>query len=49
MFPVGRGSGELKQEADFRIKMSQKLLESAQFPEKIKLGNVVIECPESWK
>jgi uncharacterized LabA/DUF88 family protein len=49
MFPIGRGSFELKQEADFRIKMSQKLLQASQFPDEIQIGDTVIKRPESWR
>lgn len=49
MFPIGRGSFELKQEADFRIKMSQSLLKASQFPDAITIGKTVIKRPDSWR
>jgi uncharacterized LabA/DUF88 family protein len=49
MFPIGRNNNDLKREADFRIKMPQRLLEASQFPEKIKIGNNLIQRPDSWR
>ena len=49
MFPIGRNNNDLKREADFRIKMPQRLLEDCQFPEKIKIGNNIIQRPDSWR
>jgi hypothetical protein len=49
MFPIGRGSFEMKQEADFRINMSQKLLQACQFPDTIAIGNTIIKRPDSWR
>ena len=43
------GNNDLKAEADFRIKMPQKLLQACQFPEQIKIGNKIIKRPESWR
>ncbi len=49
MFPIGRNNNDLKKEADFRIKMPQRLLKACQFPEKIKIGNNIIQRPKSWQ
>lgn len=49
MFPIGRNNNDLKREADFRIKMPQRLLKACQFPEKIKIGNNIIQRPNSWQ
>ncbi len=48
MFPIGRNNYDLRQQADFRIKMSEKLLRECQFPDTIKIGNSVIEKPNGW-
>jgi len=47
MFPIGRNNNDLKKEADFRIKMPQRLLEAYQFPEKIKVGNNPDPCRDT--
>jgi len=49
MFPIGRNNNDLKAEADFRMKMPQKLLQACQFPEQIKIGNKIIKRPEHWR
>ena len=49
MFPIGRSNNNLKMEADFRIKMSQRLLQDCQFPEQIKIGNTIIKRPDGWR
>jgi len=49
MFPIGRSNNDLIREADFRIKMSQQLLQSCQFLEQIKVGNTIINRPDSWR
>jgi len=49
MFPIGRSNNDLIRETDFRIKMSQQLLQSCQFPEQIKIGNTIINRPDSWR
>jgi len=48
MFPIGRNSYDLLKEADFRIKMPQKLLRDCQFPEEIKIGKDILQRPENW-
>lgn len=48
MFPINLSSIELRQQADFRYKMSEKLLKNSQFPNEIKVGNTVIKKPVSW-
>ena len=49
MFPIGRSNHDLRHACDFRIKMSQKILTDSQFPEKIKIGNKVIQRPPTWR
>jgi uncharacterized LabA/DUF88 family protein len=49
MFPIGRSSFELRQNASFRRKMSQGLLQEWQFPDEVKIGNTVIKRPQSWR
>jgi len=49
MFPIGRNNYDLKHEADFRVKMPQRLLEMCQFPEKIRIGSNIIQRPSSWQ
>jgi len=48
MFPIGRNSNDLRLEADFRIKMPQKLLEMSRFPDRIRIGSKVIQKPKEW-
>jgi uncharacterized LabA/DUF88 family protein len=48
MFPIGRTNNDLGMEADFRIKMSQRLLSACQFPEQIKIGSTIIKRPDDW-
>jgi uncharacterized LabA/DUF88 family protein len=48
MFPIGRNNYDLRQQADFRIKMHQKLLQDCQFPDEIKSGDNIIQRPEEW-
>ncbi len=49
MFPIGRNNYDLRQKADFRIKMSQRLLQVCQFPEQIKIANTIIKKPDEWQ
>ncbi|HUV64056.1 MAG TPA: NYN domain-containing protein, partial [Sedimentisphaerales bacterium] len=49
MFPIGYTSFELRQNAGFRRKMSEKLLRDCQFPDEVELGSTVITRPESWR
>lgn len=49
MFPLGYGSFELRQYAAFRRKMREKLLRECQFPDEVKVGNIIIKRPESWQ
>jgi len=49
MFPIGRNNYDLKQEADFRVKMPQRLLQECQFPDTIKIGKYIIRRPDSWR
>jgi uncharacterized LabA/DUF88 family protein len=48
MFPIGRSSFELRQNASFRRKMSEKLLQHCQFSNEVKIGNTIITRPDSW-
>jgi uncharacterized LabA/DUF88 family protein len=48
MFPIGRSSFELRQNASFRRKMSRELLQHCQFPDKVKIGDTVITRPDNW-
>lgn len=49
MFPIHRTSFELRQNADFRRKMSEKLLRNSQFPQEIQVGSVTLKRPDSWQ
>ncbi len=49
MFPIGRTSFELRQNAGFRRKMSEKLLQDCQFPDVVKIGNTTISRPQNWQ
>jgi len=48
MFPIGRTSLELRKNASFRRKMPEKLLQDCQFPDKVKIGNIMINRPDGW-
>jgi uncharacterized LabA/DUF88 family protein len=49
MFPIGRNSFELRQNANFRRKMSEKLLRDCQFSDDVKIGDTIINRPDSWR
>ncbi|MHC4290471.1 MAG: NYN domain-containing protein [Planctomycetota bacterium] len=49
MFPIDSNCFDLRQEADFRLKMSQKRLQTSQFPDEITVGKTIIKRPDSWK
>ena len=49
MFPIGRSSFELRQNACFRRRMSEKLLKDCQFPDEVKIGDTIISRPENWR
>jgi uncharacterized LabA/DUF88 family protein len=49
MLPIGRANNDLVREADFRIKMPQKLLQESQFPDNIRIGSMIVERPLSWR
>jgi len=49
MFPIGRISFELRQNAHFRRKMPEKLLKDCQFPDTVKIGDTIISRPDSWR
>jgi uncharacterized LabA/DUF88 family protein len=48
MFPIGRTSSDLRQNADFRRRMRKKLLQVSQFPDEVKVGNEIIRRPDNW-
>jgi uncharacterized LabA/DUF88 family protein len=48
MFPIGRGNFELREKANFRRKMSEELLRQTQFPDKVPVGDEIIERPANW-
>ena len=48
MFPIRRTSFDLRQYADFRLKMTEKLLKECQFPDKIILPDLILRRPEDW-
>lgn len=48
MFPIGRNSYDLRENADFRFKMTEKLLRNSQFPNKVKVGGKTIKKPSMW-
>ncbi len=48
-FPIGRSSRELKQVADFTMKLSEHHMSTSQFPLSIPLdGGLVLNCPPEW-
>lgn len=49
MFPICRTSFDLRQHADFCHKMPEKLLAKCQFPDEIKLPDVILRKPENWE
>lgn len=49
MFPIGRSNYDLKQEADFKLKMPQKLLQKSQFPDEVEVGKEIIKRPDNWR
>lgn len=49
MFPINSNSFELRQNADFHLKMSQNLLRDCQFPDLLQIGTIEIRRPEGWK
>lgn len=49
LFPIGRNSFELREAADFAIKMKTKHLDSCQFAWKLQVGKDVVKCPDNWK
>ena len=48
IFPIGRRSYHLEQGVDFRFKMSEKLLQESQFPDKLQTETSVITKPCEW-
>lgn len=49
MFPIDSNCFDLRQEADFKFKMSKKRLQDSQFQDEIQIGNSMIKRPESWR
>ena len=49
MFPIGRNSYDLRENCDFRRIMSEKLLRNSQFPDEVKVGNITVKRPHSWR
>lgn len=49
MFPIDSNCFDLRNEADFKFKMSQKRLLASQFPDEIQIGNTHIKRPKSWR
>ena len=49
MFPIDSNCFDLRQESDFKFKMSQKLLQASQFPDEIIIGKSVIKRPTAWR
>lgn len=49
MFPIRRTSFDLRQYADFRLKMPEILLKKCQFPDKIELPDEILQRPDSWQ
>ncbi len=48
MFPIGRNSYHLKDGADFRRKMSERLLKTSQFDDSMQVGSSIITRPGHW-
>lgn len=48
MFPLRRYNNSLEKAADFAMTMREKMLKRCQFPDKIKIGSIMIERPDSW-
>ena len=49
VIPIGRRAEELKQVADFHIKLKEKHLASCQFPDVVKIDNQQFVRPERWR
>jgi hypothetical protein len=49
MFPIGRSSFDLRQNADFRRKMREGILQDCQFSDEVKIGSEIIKRPDSWR
>jgi len=49
LLPIRRPSTDLKNEADFKMKIKEKNLEGCQLREEIKVGNKIIHRPKEWK
>ncbi|MBN1795069.1 MAG: NYN domain-containing protein [Sedimentisphaerales bacterium] len=48
MFPIGRNCLDLQKYCDFRYRMKKDLLARCQFSDKVKVGDIVIERPDTW-
>lgn len=49
MFPIGRNSFDLRQNADFILRMPQSLLEQCLFSETLVIGKETLTRPQNWK
>lgn len=49
MFPINRTSFDLRQNADFRRKMRESILQDCQFSDEVKVGSEIIKRPDSWR
>jgi uncharacterized LabA/DUF88 family protein len=50
VFPMGRTSNEIRQIANFTMRLSERHVSTCQFPDKIQLsGGVTIERPDNWR
>ena len=47
--PIGRQAELLKQVANFHMKLKEKHLAAAQFPDQITIGNKILTRPPNWK
>ena len=48
MFPIGRRCYHLEQGADFKRKMTEKLLQKSLFPDRLQVGSSIITKPVGW-
>jgi uncharacterized LabA/DUF88 family protein len=49
MFPIRGANVELRQAADFRFRMNEKLLARSQFPDSFEVSGKTFERPQSWR
>jgi uncharacterized LabA/DUF88 family protein len=48
MFPVRRYNNSLEKAADFVMTMREKMLNRCQFPDRMKVGDTMLQRPDSW-